>query len=127
MGTEVILLCSSLESEEHPFKVQVLHPHLGSFPKTSPPNMISEFYGLIQHVCATVIRKYLRQVLPVWSMCQPLKDCFPLFFHLVFPQTSSATSTLVPQLQSYAQKSLGCSVFQLSLFQLSPLHICQNQ
>ena len=56
-----------------------------------------------------------------------LKDCFPLFFHLVFPQTSSATSTLVPQLQSYAQKSLGCSVFQLSLFQLSPLHICQNQ
>ena len=41
--------------------------------------------------------------------------------------SSAATSTLVPQLQSYAQKSLDCTVFQLSLFQLSPLHICQNQ
>ena len=64
-------------------------------------------------------------------------DRFSLFglraslWKMAFPYSSmscsSATSTLVPQLQSYAQKSFGCRVFQLSLFQLSPLHICQNQ
>ena len=64
-------------------------------------------------------------------------DRFSLFglraslWKIAFPYSSiscsSATRTLVPQLQSYAQKSLGCRVFQLSLFQLSPMHICQNQ
>ena len=100
--------------------------------------------------CIHILAVFPRPPLQTWSLNS--MDWFSMFARLLFESTSdgfslfglcaslwkiafpyssiscsSATSTLVPQLQSYAQKSFGCRVFQLSLFQLSPLHMCQNQ
>ena len=95
---------------------------LAVFPKTSPPNIISEFYGLIQHVLCNCHSK----VAQTGSPCLVDVPASERLLSLILPSrvSSNFISNKHSSPLSYNLMHKNRSVvvfFQLSLFSLEPL------